>query len=422
MQDPGTSNRASAVAENPTRPTTAPKSSAPASHIYDLRVDTDNSDSFFPDIAQFAAEWVNRIEARSGVLLDGYTRHAREFVSETPRSRAEYALEFLTLGMALRTYEAPADLAPQWAVRLGTLLVSLRKRVPAAKPLIDKARALLSGLWIDRTLSPSSPSQREAPLPALTPVQRLTRLIAWLHATGEFEQEALRLTNWRSYLAQLQPLKFAHWMSVSVELFDQFAMEAAVRLGPYTRGVEPFLFGDFAHRRLREDRLFCGRPPAEYHLNMVAAQVMNQGLREDFDRTPQKVLLLPACMRGAKAAECRAHVSGVDIVCAACDPECSVNRITRRMRACGVKVYIVPHATGFCRWLARWQREPHVGVAAVACMLNILPGGYEMRARGIASQCVPLDYPGCRKHWDRQGISTAVNENRLVQLVSTRPI
>ena len=88
------------------------------------------------------------------------------------------------------------------------------------------------------------------------------------------------------------------------------------------------------------------------------------------------------------------------------------------MRALGVKVYIVPHATGFSRWLTRWQREPHVGVAAVACMLNILPGGYEMRARGIASQCVPLDFPGCRKHWDRRGLSTAVNEDRLIQIVT----
>ena len=59
------------------------------------------------------------------------------------------------------------------------------------------------------------------------------------------------------------------------------------------------------------------------------------------------------------------------------------------------------------------------GVTALACILNILPGGYEMRARGIASQCVPLDYPGCRKHWDRAGISTGVNEERLVQIVAS---
>jgi uncharacterized protein len=59
-----------------------------------------------------------------------------------------------------------------------------------------------------------------------------------------------------------------------------------------------------------------------------------------------------------------------------------------------------------------------VGVAAVACMLNILPGGYEMRARRIASQCVPLDYPGCEKHWTNAGVPTNANEERLVQIVT----
>ena len=76
------------------------------------------------------------------------------------------------------------------------------------------------------------------------------------------------------------------------------------------------------------------------------------------------------------------------------------------MRGLGAEVYLVPHATGFSRWLARWQREPDTGVVATACLTNILPGGYEMRARSIGSQCVPLDFPGCRKHWRRDRLAT----------------
>jgi hypothetical protein len=69
----------------------------------------------------------------------------------------------------------------------------------------------------------------------------------------------------------------------------------------------------------------------------------------------------------------------------------------------------------------RWQREPDTGVTAAACLLNILPGGYEMRARGIASQCVPLDYPGCQKHWRREEIATSFNHDQLAQLVQILP-
>jgi uncharacterized protein len=82
-----------------------------------------------------------------------------------------------------------------------------------------------------------------------------------------------------------------------------------------------------------------------------------------------------------------------------------------------VEVYLVPHTTGFSRWLARWQNQREVGVVAVACISNILAGGFEMRARSIASQCVLLDFPGCQKHWSGVRIPTAVNEEQLVNLL-----
>jgi hypothetical protein len=204
-------------------------------------------------------------------------------------------------------------------------------------------------------------------------------------------------------------------------LFAWFEREADRELAGYTRGVRGFLEGEYRRRGCREDQLFCGKEPVEYQLSMVAAEVMNRGLRPDFERTQNRVVLVPACMRGQYASECKARTSGVDISCTACDPACAVNRVTRRIRRTGAKVYLVPHSTGFSRWLERWQGKPEVGVIAVACVLNILPGGYEMRARGIASQCVPLDHPGCRKHWSRDGIPTDLNEELLVQIVAMRP-
>ena len=57
-------------------------------------------------------------------------------------------------------------------------------------------------------------------------------------------------------------------------------------------------------------------------------------------------------------------------------------------------------------------------MVAVACLMNILPGGYEMHARRIASQCVPLDFPGYQKHWNQQQLATGLNEERLVRIVT----
>jgi hypothetical protein len=255
--------------------------------------------------------------------------------------------------------------------------------------------------------------------PGACSLRRLSRLIDWLQATGEFEQEVRRLHNWRSFLKALAIEDARRWIEVSVELFDWFEHEAAVALGKYTTGVEEFLSTEHAHRGIREDQVFCGRPAVEYHLAMVATEIMNRGLREQFEKMRKRVVLVPACMRGKSANACQARVFGVDITCAGCDPSCAINRITRRMRDLGATVYMVPHSTGFSRWLERWQREPDTGVVATACLLNILPGGYEMRARRIPSQCVPLDYPGCQKHWRREKLPTGLNEERLVRIASS---
>ena len=381
-------------------------------HIYDLRRGNRCSDGFFRELDQFADEVVAGIERRASPLLDGYSQHVERFLAESERSRSEYAIEFLMLGMALRRYEGAAQATPKSIVDLAQELFWLRSRSARLKPWVDWARAGVAKFGLAPHIGHLSKS-------CGTAVERMASLVDWLNATGEFEQEAMRLNNWRSYFAQLKPGKAAHWMGVAAQVFDQFEHKAETVLGNYTRGVESFLASEHAHFGWREDVLFCGRQPAEYHLNMVAQEVINRSLREAFNRTEKKIVLVPTCMRGARSASCEAKVNGLDITCTHCDPDCHVNLITKRMEALGVRVYMVPHASGFSNWLKRWEEQRDTGVAAVACMLNILPGGYEMRARGIASQCVPLDFPGCRKHWDRTGIPTAVNEGRLVQIMST---
>jgi uncharacterized protein len=393
-----------------------------SNHIYDLRHNSSDSNVFYAETAKFADSIVARIDQLARPILDGYCRHLHSCNVEAPRSHGEYVIELLTLGMAVRRCETAAQTTPPWAVLLAQGLILLRRRVPIFKHPADWLRARLSSHFFLPTIHRT---QDRGPLTrgvsehqrVGSPPARLSQLIGWLSATGEYEQESIRLRNWRNYLNTLSPHDARHCMNIAVESFDDFARRAASKLGRFTEGVERFLSGEYAHRPCREDQIFCGRPPVEYHLNILAAEVMNRGLQDSFEGAARKVVLVPGCMRGRKAGTCKARVDGVDLTCMACDLDCAVNRIAQRMRKLGAKVYVVPHTTGFSQWLDRWQREPGVGVVAVACMLNILPGGYEMRSRSIASQCVPLDYPGCRKHWDLNGFPTAVNEDRLVQIV-----
>ncbi len=379
--------------------------------IYDLRMNH-GSGGYYADVASFSSQLLDEIELRAGAALDGYILHVIAFLSEAPRSYGEYAIELLTLGQALRRYGGAAESTPAWVVKLARFLFWLRRRPAQIKPIADLLRAAITRLFLAPGIGRTAKGQLYSP-------ERLPGLIKWLEATGEFEQETIRLNNWRSYIDTLPPAEAERCIETAAKLFDWFKHEASRTLGIYTRGVSRFLTVDYARRGCREDQIFCGKEPVEYHLSMVAAEIMNSGLRGQFEATGHRAILVPACMRGGAARNCKARTSGVDITCASCNPYCAVNRITRRMRALGARVYLVPHASGFSRWLERWQREPDTGVVAVACLLNILPGGYEMRARQIPSQCVPLDFPGCRKHWRRKATATSLNEEQLVQIVAS---
>ena len=379
--------------------------------VYDLRRGAANSDTFYRDAAAFCDRVGAELELRAGSLLREYAQHLQVKLREAERSRGEYGLDLLVLGLVLARYLGAAESTPHWVVGLASELYWLRREAPWTKAGADLGRAALHRFFLGRNIG------RKAESGPCT-LNRLWRLTDWLQAKGEFEQEIRRLNNWRSFLNTLPEAEANRWMDLSMEILEWFECEAAAALCAYSAGVAEFLAGEHTLRGMREDQMFCGRLPVEYHLAMVAAEMMNRGLQEQFDQMPNKVVLVPACMARQKADACRARVLGSDMTCTGCDPECAINRITGRMRRQGAEVYLVPHATGFSRWLARWQREPDTGVVAVACLMNILPGGYEMRARRIASQCVPLDFPGCKKHWRRERLATGANEERLVEIVA----
>ena len=386
--------------------------SAPESvpdRVYDLKGDAANSDEFYRRVQSFSTKLLAEIEFEAAPILDDYIAFLRFSTRESPRSRGEYALELLTLGMALKLYASAAARTPGWVVDAAQQLLKIRRR-QALKPTADFLRACLFRFGF-ATVSECNGA-------APTSLEQVPRLLRWLESTGEFVQETARLQNWYRYLLFASPHAVSGCLRTSACLFDWFSHEAAEALGSYTHGVRRFLGTEYARRRIREDRLFCGRKPVEYHLGMVAAEIMNRALQPGFNAARNKVVLVPTCMRGARAETCQARTVYGNIVCAGCDKDCAVNRISRRLRERDIPVYMVPHASSFSQSLERWQREPDTGVVAVACALNILAGGYEMRARNIPSQCVLLDHPGCHRHWCRVAIPTEINEQRLVRIVT----
>jgi hypothetical protein len=122
-------------------------------------------------------------------------------------------------------------------------------------------------------------------------------------------------------------------------------------------------------------------------------------------------------MRKEPATGCKAKSDGKELVCTACSAECNIGKVSSEMKEQGITSYLIPHSSEFSKFLAKWKDCPDTSLVGVACVLNLITGGYEMKRLGISSQCVFLDYCGCKKHWDKDGIATTLNVNQLKNIV-----
>ncbi|WLD29947.1 MULTISPECIES: DUF116 domain-containing protein [unclassified Clostridioides] len=61
-----------------------------------------------------------------------------------------------------------------------------------------------------------------------------------------------------------------------------------------------------------------------------------------------------------------------------------------------------------------------VGIIGVACVLNLISGGWKVKNFGFVPQCVVLDYCGCKNHWHEKGIVTDINVDRLLYTIGIK--
>lgn len=317
----------------------------------------------------------------------------------------DFVFELLLLGVLWNSYQNNAAVFPQQLSRVYHSLFWLRKRYSLVKPFIDKVRGWMNVILLRH----ADVETQEFSLKALE------KLLVWLEATCEYREETKLLRRWQYCISQ--QMNAEGKLALIAAFAAWFERESAEKLGSFTQQVDLFLAGAAKNYRLREDAVFCGRKRVEYHLNMVGATIMNRTFRPRFQKAAQKVVLLPLCMSARQNGGCQAKQESRGLVCGRCTNRCRIYQITQLGEREGFEVLLVPHSSGFTRWLEQWRDQEQCGIVAVACVLNLLAGGYEMKSLRIPAQCVFLDYCGCQKHWRQCGISTDIDEGRLLQIV-----
>ena len=378
---------------------------------YSLKNGGKHSNTYYRDIAAFTDEVLTEINHQSMVLIEDFQHFIQANEIEELRSTDEYALECLTLGVLWGVHGHESVQLTKAPQRLLSGLSKLRQRYRPLKPTIDFLRGILGTLFL------SNKNGHRSQVPDLS-LEALDRLLAWMAASGDFNEEVKRLKHWREFLKSQNPERLTNSLTEITSLAAWFEARSLEILGKYTLNVEQFLKEKHPNYRWREDVIFCGRQRVEYHLYMIGAEILNRAFREKFLKTGRKVVLLPPCMKAKLEAGCEATETPLGECCAACTPGCRVNQVTKLGEKYGFDVFIMPHELSvFSNGGIKPASDQQFGVVGVSCPLTNLTGGWETKDLGVPAQGLLLDYCGCPWHWHETGIPTDINFNQLLEVL-----
>lgn len=375
---------------------------------YQINDTQQHIESFYEDIAHTTDLILSGAKDNFRKSVKRYQSYIINFQLEKPRSFDEYLLEIIMIGILWLRYENEAINTPTSTTKFLYKLYLLRKYNPDIKSSIDKLR----GRMISSILYPDNKTGKLE----FTYVS-FQRLVNWLNASGELFEETKRINGWLQYASSLEPDVLHDLLEETYRFAIWFEKVCKSKLGGYTINVSPFVEKAKSTYKNREDYGLATRKEIEYHMNMVAAEILNRALRDRFMAAKRKIVLLPTCMQIGEGKICRAIQEGTEKKCTGCNIQCNVGKASNELKKYGVDVYLIPHSSNFSKTLQRWQGVPDVALVGVACVLNLLLGGYEMIGLDIPSQCVYLNYCSCKKHWDEKGIPTSVDIKQLFRIL-----
>ena len=374
---------------------------------YSLKRNQNNSDNYYKDIKSFTNEVLSEFESFENSIIMDINSYIKEKSTDKMRSYEECVFEFLMLGTFWRTYGHRAldlDEKPQ---KLLENLASMRNENESAKEDIDFIRGVLMTLFLSHDTANS---------PDLT-IYNFDKLLKYLKATGDYSQEVKRLAIWKDFLETKTPEISSEYLANAFLFADWFEYRSKITLGEHTVDVNKFLTQKHQEHLFREDVIFCGRKEVEYHLNMVGAEIMNRAFRKEFEKRSRKALLLPGCMRLTAGTKCKAQNTNLGSKCIGCSKSCNVHCLTNMGKEYGFEVYVISHESSALSKSTREDRD-ELGIVGVACVLNLVLGGWKAESLGVPAQCVLLDYSSCKNHWDSEGFPTSINLNQLMQLLN----
>jgi hypothetical protein len=226
--------------------------------------------------------------------------------------------------------------------------------------------------------------------------------------------------SWKEFFAiplkQNPKINFPNLLKLIV---NDFQMNAAKVLDEFTPNIEQFL--NQGNHEDREDTEMRKHSRLEYHMNMVAAEILEKEFRASFLMTKRKIVLAPPCSKTQPDDKCEAISTSFGLLCQKCTPTCRVHDLTKLGEEKDFETYIVGELGDIPENLKnKGIKLKDVGVLGIACIATLAPGGRKAEYLGLPAQGILLDYCGCTEHWNDNPenlIITNFNKRKLLQVL-----
>ncbi len=343
--------------------------SKPRIITYYLPAKEGTSRSYYRTIESFAEEAIQHVFETAGQLVEEF----REFSNEGRRAGEKRAcLDLLTLGVYLKE-----RILPNWD-----------RELLSGKDLLN-SMALLKN-WFEKI---------------------------------EYDPLISVVDSWKDFFETLsEESTESDFPGILQTVVNDFQKSAAEVLDKFTPNVEQFL--ERGNHEGRDDTEMRKYSRLEYHLNMVAAEILGKEFRESFLKTKRKIVLVPGCSRAQPDDKCKAISTPLGSLCQECTSTCRVRALTKLGERKGFETYIVGELSDVPKRLKKeGTKLRDVGVLGIACVATLAPGGREAEALGLPAQGVLLDYCGCIYHWNDnpdQLIITNFNIQKLLEVLGFR--
>ena len=367
---------------------------------YCLSLNNKNSDKYYREVESISREIKNLIINEANNYLDDFIEYILKDKVESPRTKEEYAIEFLMIGVMLSEYGKYVNSFNKSFYEVFKLLNKLKTNEGVRKK-VDLIRGqLISHILYKRKDKADKPD--------------LKSVVRWMDATGDFEEEVYRLKLWIKFLQHKDKSYYDKLVEEAIKVADDMENICEDILGIYTSQLEKFLNNIDEKYKNREDLIYCSKNRIQYFFNMIAAEIMNEVYRNEFLRCDVKKIFVPSCMKQV-VKPCRCVKGQMGYSCRQCNNSCNIYMLNKILEETSIEVCIIPHETTINT--LKVNDKSKVGIIGVACIPNLMSGGWKALRLGFIPQCVLLDYSGCENHWLDKGIMTSINLNRLKKVL-----